>query len=295
MFRVALELEWERPARGRGFALEGGRIVRVPGATFARYHPLREETGLFRTFARTDPSPDGILDFANRFGELGWPEYVSAGVVSGSDPAGDLRAWQHHVAEMRRLVALWDALKQGDWRGVVKQLPTYLIGLKPPAADARLADLAVTHLLSTVGQELTTLVRPPDSPDLLPEAEPVRRLLGGVRGGWDPVARQPVARLVVRGLLQAMYCQFAWSMLGDKKYNCCPVCGKWFEVGPAVQPGARSDKSVCSTSCRVKQYRRRKYRARELRAGGWSLARIARELGTDTDTIKRWVSQHHKE
>jgi hypothetical protein len=87
-----------------------------------------------------------------------------------------------------------------------------------------------------------------------------------------------------------MYCQFAWSMLGDKKYSCCPVCGKWFEVGPAVQPGARSDKAACSASCRVMRYRRRMYRARELRAEGWSLARIARELGTDSDTIKKWVS-----
>ena len=36
-----------------------------------RYHPLSAFSGLFRDFAATDPSPDAIKVFADRFGLLG--------------------------------------------------------------------------------------------------------------------------------------------------------------------------------------------------------------------------------
>ena len=35
-----------------------------------RYSPLRDQTGLFRVFAETEPTQDGVLQFANRFGML---------------------------------------------------------------------------------------------------------------------------------------------------------------------------------------------------------------------------------
>src|SRR5262249_10502563 len=35
------------------------------------YEPLKEYTGLFRTFAKVEPTKEGILAFANQFGVLG--------------------------------------------------------------------------------------------------------------------------------------------------------------------------------------------------------------------------------
>ena len=34
------------------------------------YHPLRKEPALFRTFAAVPPTPEGILAFADQFGNL---------------------------------------------------------------------------------------------------------------------------------------------------------------------------------------------------------------------------------
>jgi hypothetical protein len=34
------------------------------------YHPLREHTGLFHVLAATEPSEEGVLEFAERFGCL---------------------------------------------------------------------------------------------------------------------------------------------------------------------------------------------------------------------------------
>src|SRR5689334_15970485 len=44
-----------------------------------RYEPLEEPTALFRTFADIDPTPDKILEFANRYGHLTRTEAIYPG------------------------------------------------------------------------------------------------------------------------------------------------------------------------------------------------------------------------
>jgi hypothetical protein len=112
------------------------------------------------------------------------------------------------------------------------------------------------------------------------------------RGDWDPHARQPSLCLRPKSLIDALYLQFGLSILGNKTYQCCPACGRWFELAPGV---GRADKLACSVSCRMKLYRQRQRRARELRAKGWALSKIARELGSDVNTVKNWISQEKEE
>src|SRR5947209_1749430 len=51
---------------------DGPALVPAGGAWREReYQPLEEFTGLFRTFADADPSPEGFLRFANEYGPLG--------------------------------------------------------------------------------------------------------------------------------------------------------------------------------------------------------------------------------
>ena len=61
-----------------------------------------------------------------------------------------------------------------------------------------------------------------------------------------------------------------------------------FEVGASTR---RGDAKYCQNACKSKAYRGRRERARTLRTQGASLRAIARELNTDTKTVKKWVTQ----
>jgi hypothetical protein len=62
--------------------LTDGRPIGAGGFRVLQYQPLGAVSGLFRVFADTEPSPDGIKDFADRFGPLG-------GDIAGSIPLYD--------------------------------------------------------------------------------------------------------------------------------------------------------------------------------------------------------------
>jgi hypothetical protein len=73
------------------------------GGTKGRvYQPLREFTGLFRTFAFTRPDRDSILAFAKRFGRLGCGTAeisifrLAFSCVCGEDL--EPRTWCHYAA-----------------------------------------------------------------------------------------------------------------------------------------------------------------------------------------------------
>src|SRR5262245_51298715 len=73
-----------------------------------QYAPLEEFTGLFRTFAETEPTKEGVLAFANQFGPLGAGPLVegmkdevwaSQGVVHDL-----LEDWQEEIPLMRKAI-----------------------------------------------------------------------------------------------------------------------------------------------------------------------------------------------
>jgi hypothetical protein len=86
-----------------------------------RYHPLSAYSGLFRTFAATELSLDGVKAFADRFGLLGGD--LSRQIVlldqgrEGKRPGGvgeHVHDWLKEIVAMQRAVDLWEAARQGD-------------------------------------------------------------------------------------------------------------------------------------------------------------------------------------
>src|SRR5262245_35014147 len=132
MLDIVFEFTWERPTKGKGFVWEEAdtgetRLVRVEDASFKQYEPLKECTGLFRTFAGLLPQPAALLEFANRYGDLGrgW---------------STLSLWKEGIARMKGLVTTWDALVAEDWRAlraVLSRLPKALF--QPAETDAKRA------------------------------------------------------------------------------------------------------------------------------------------------------------
>jgi hypothetical protein len=93
-------------------------------------------------------------------------------------------------------------------------------------------------------------------------------------------------------LLDAMKLQLADAVVERKSYRNGEQCANPFEVSPEFN---RSDRVYCSDNCRVKAYQRRRKQAIAMRSKGKRLRDIAKKLGSDLPTVKKWVGEATKE
>jgi hypothetical protein len=333
-----IEFTWLAPARADGFRWverplppetkkRGVGLVLEPieAAPLRSYEPLTEELGLFRTFAETPQTPEGVLDFANRYGCLGVGQpmpgrpLIDPATEPGSQvllavpPLEPLAMWLEFIRWVQEMVGIWDATQGKDPKalaGVVEEdadcfrvvvrrdLPT--VGVAPSPWD-------IKRLWETTSdwEERSTFEK--DDPVLgePPTATGAARFLLSIVLGyelkvaavpclvWDAKKQQPSLRVRPSSLWGAIMVQFAQAVAGDKKHRRCPVCGRWFELGQPDESGrqSRADKLTCSPSCRTRGYRVRQDRARALHAEGWSPKRIAKELGSDVTTVRAWLKK----
>ena len=84
------------------------------------YRPLRDYSALFRSFALTVPTKDGIIEFANVYGLLGLPSSLSivpagrkgSSYVSVGEPHAD---WVNEIVKMREIIQLWDLIHEAPF------------------------------------------------------------------------------------------------------------------------------------------------------------------------------------
>lgn len=117
-------------------------LIETPETTgFYQTRPIEEEPTLFLKFAETEPTPKGILEFANKYGPITTGKDISAPRYShpkdrpqeapwkhgvrGTADIGDglvyavvrgdsLRFWLEELQDMRWTVQLWEWLKDED-------------------------------------------------------------------------------------------------------------------------------------------------------------------------------------
>lgn len=91
----------------------GVRARRRPGAGPAGF--LDSSPGLFKAFARLEPTEDRLLAFAQEWGYLGLWDELAEPVGSPSSGVGErLSAWRDAHRLIANGVRLWDALKSAD-------------------------------------------------------------------------------------------------------------------------------------------------------------------------------------
>jgi hypothetical protein len=291
--------------------LTDGHPVGAGGFRVRPYHPLAMFPGLFRMFADTESSCDGIQAFADRFGSLG-------GDIAGSIPLYDqprreavavgigepLASWNEQILTMRLVVDLWEAARSGDvgrleqvifWEkdgsGVrIMSHPELPAGQLPePPALVEHAWIASTHLGDEVLDRFVRgdLVKPAlhyvqsvINKQLQGRASP--RLL------WDANRERLGLYILPEGLIGALWLQFARAVERGSQFRQCVECGIWFELAPGT---ARADKLYCSTPCRTKAYRKRQAEAVRLHAEGRSIEDIAHQLENDPDTVRGWIAR----
>jgi hypothetical protein len=273
-------------------------------------------TGLFRIFAETAPTAEGVLAFANRYGRLGWSLPLPMDPASSAEPdvarrpaePESLWQWQGAIAWFKDLVSLWELAGSGDSRAVgeaIQWRDSDALVYLPPTGDASVPSAGgapadaprrerarpVLFLRRATDQQLMDQI--PAGDVIQPAMIYVERILNKVLRAHvypellrDPALDRPTLRWLPQHLLGAMCLQFAEAISFSKQYRQCRECDRWFEVAPGVN---RRSRLTCSDACRNRGYRERQGRARELRARGKSVGEIANVLGADPAAVKGWV------
>lgn len=294
-FAIPIEFSWNVAARGyRWISQSGKRYLCAidaleqpdwPGmlGTYERtYRPLEERTGLFREFVELKPTEAQILEFANRYGQLGLhvdlPHEAPFGLTLLR--CETLEAWKQEIEDLTSAVSLWDALAAGRREELARFKGQFDLEQLPLAFQRRFHldedDPAMAALSAIQTRAEARLIKNVAARLLFPGNRPRLRVC-----------------LTPLNLLGAIWLQFVAAVDVLKRFQKCAQCGAPFEISRDPRTGKRIDARFCSTRCRVNQYRDRIERARRLRVAGRSDAEIARELGTRAGIVKSWLKKNH--
>jgi hypothetical protein len=238
------------------------------------YFPLREKTGLFRTFAALTLIDENILEFANGHGPLG-PMIAKTVIPPGSkrgelNPfhyAEPLAAWREQISLMKWLVRVWDALRNDD-HAFLRRFIEWKQGSAIAHFDASL-DCPVAHGCEViVGPDTDPRIRRKlKAGDLTDPAclylqrsinKQLTQFPSQIRLLWDN--SDSALFIEPTGLVGALWLQLALGIDGNRQYQVCGQCRQWFETGGGQKRaiGAdhhRADADFCSDACRQKAYR----------------------------------------
>jgi hypothetical protein len=290
---------WDIPERGFRWAdhlgktenarTEAVRLLVAELGPVRRRWPIREKPALFRIFADTPPTEDGIIGFASSYGSLGiaqvvtFPEAVIPRNFDGNDLGFEmvgygeaLFRWQQEIARLREAVDLWDAVRGNDYTELQRVLgggkalivernfiaevgDPSTVGTWPDvAADTRVAPhsatLRDTNLDRSLSQaEICQLAWHRVEQQITDQL----RMLTEPCLVYSDSMQRPMLHLVPRTLLGALWLQLAWAIDGRKDFRKCGSCGDWFAVGHGEREFTTA-RVFCSDGCRVRENRRKK-------------------------------------
>ena len=248
--------EWFRAPRGIGLR----RQVNQPGPPRS-YRPFTpKHAGLFETFAHLSTT-EKVLAFVNQYGLLGAPlrREGTARPYEYLDFVGVRRPQRPRLDD------------DHCWMTQVVLMRKFLACAKL-VHDSE--DVVWTALRPQVNKALQETCAPrldwnPDS------ADEIR-----FRLDWTP-----------QSLLGALWLQAVRSVTRASRLQQCASCEQPIEISLEKTTGARADARFCSVACRMRAYRTRKTKARELDKRGWTPGRIAKHLDTKTATVRGWVKK----
>ena len=290
---VARRYEWRETLHGPAL------VVADPESAGACRPLTKKSAGLFTEFAALDPSPEAILQFARRYGSLGDP--VTRIWIPGAAPSPGgfhgmragaliLRTTATHLEILgacARLLAAQPATVVGElldndpttpnhgasWTAQIKKMASFLHWLREGA-------LASPPLHPQALDEGFGLLQQTSVNAILSETMALRLSL------VNPRTRAYQLRLGPTSLLGALWVQAALAATEQMTFREC-LCGHLIAI--ARTSGSRPDAKFCSDKCKSQDYRNRIARARVLRAQGWAVGRIAKELGTSASSVRTWI------
>jgi hypothetical protein len=215
------------------------------------YAPLRNNPVLHRTFCAVSDNR-GIVAFASKYGLLGFASERIINKRKGHPcqrlVAESVQRWRYELAEMQRLIHLWDMVKKQRLSLIAALITIEEDGLyitlsrrKEPVADC---DSALYKKWALEGEQ------PREAAVLYLTNCINKNLEGGVHPQVNPAYRKHIY-LHPCNLLTAMWLMFLWELIGEVRPFQCPGCHEWFDP-------KRSSRKTCGDRCRQRLSRRNK-------------------------------------
>jgi hypothetical protein len=210
---------------------------------------------LFRNFARLDPTPDSIADFARRYGNL--YRWAAAGTPFAE--------WEYEIRTMAFLIELWDAATAKRTKVMKKCFTAVEKHFILPNSETLIPYVSYRFEMSMhpYDNRISVLdLHAKFGPRLIDAArgcvrQAINARLGAMGNQVQLQWRGGPARLVIEppDLISALWIQFAESIADEREYRQCEVCGTYIELSPDVN---RADRRYCSDACRSRALRLRK-------------------------------------
>ncbi len=207
------------------------------------YAPLRKNPVLHRMFCNiTDDS--GILKFAATYGLLGFTRFHD---IRRRDRqlrikllVESAQRWRYELSEMKRLIYLWDILKNRRYSLLAALMTREEDGIYIILNKRR--DLIATAD-SDLGRRWVQFGEQPQEAALLYLTNCINvKIRGGIYPRALPTYKKRLY-LFPDNLLTAMWLMFLWEVIGEVRPCLCPGCNNWFDP-------MRSTRKTCSDRCR---------------------------------------------
>lgn len=307
-----LEFTWEVPEKGfrwiktrsidsetkeREFLTSGQPLGIM--TMVARYAPLRLYTGLFRAFAETPPTKEGIHTFANEYGSLGDGVFIQLPESSAVGTGEPVSLWSKEIFAMAQALELWDAVKASNLEVLSQRIAWEKGGVNYDSHRG----IDTKDLKTPYSQRMEWIAAPEIHPERLERFRPgdlatpalffVQKTINDRLKGrisprllWGKNRTKLGLYIVPNSLIGALWLQFAQAIDGNKEYRRCEECRGWFELSPET---ARTSKLYCSNACRSRAYRGRQEQVRNLYVAGKTIEEAAEAVGTDVAHARRWI------
>lgn len=282
--------------------------------------PLVERPGLFREFANLPLTEEGILSFADEWGQLltspdlgddaDEQESGEEGLITAANssswlqPGDTTDQWFSQISTMKALVRVWDLIRSGDEAGLASVMKAERMGeMETVGVDFK--EVPYPHLPCFVNHEdMPGLHRRLRSGHLREFAKLglydfVNRNFENQCSPWigpDRETGEPVIRLTPQNLQAALWLQFADAIAGgERNRRQCRQCKRYFDVSePGEGRRSRSDKAWCSAACRAAAYRERREEAVKLHGQGKTVQEISRQIGVGEESVRTWIKPRRK-
>lgn len=279
---------WERPVNPPAWVV-GDKSkapylwIRDPhagqSARFETYHP-DEESGLWRSFEELGGIVSAkrrrakAVEFVKSYGALGLMGDHS------SNCKEDEGEWWSESDALHRASELWTATKERNADLTLKLLtahPDYEHADWLPAQKrTERFDSEVIRLGKfAVGNDINLKFEEHDIEFGMELAEP------------DNPASSLQVGIFPRNLIGFIWLQFARAVEGNRDYQQCQACGRFFEIGS--NQTSRSDKKFCTPTCKANAHRRLKEEILQMHERGMRVEQIAKSTSKDIAKIREWI------
>lgn len=205
-------------------------VPRNPGGRMTTYLPLDEEDLCFE-FAKLRPEQKNILAFANKFGSLGTAALFTPSTVRTSELIlGDtLDSWRNQIASMATVVDLWEWItarppRLNRLRECIRWKENSVFYESPGGRWSMIANADRLHPSFFARWRRNDLV----SPATFFAVSEINRNLKGEVSPRLSINSEGVLlpHLNPHTLLGALWYQFYWAFIGQRKLRRCTVCKK---------------------------------------------------------------------